>query len=522
MCRHTAVFLALLATLGACARPITNTGGMGPTLAAGGSVDPAELRRDLLAFAHDSMRGRETGTDDAMRAARFLADRLRRLGLEPAGDSLYVQRVPLQRDRLTDASRIDVLHGSGRTALRIGRDLIPLLDLGAGIPPTRRTAEGEIVFVGYGLTKAFGGRDDYAGLSLEDKVVVFVNGAPPGADSATRVRLESETAIGDRLATILPRNPAAVVVLVAGESRSLIGQLVPGLRRGVSLRTSTPEVPEADRIIPLLLVGTPQPGSPLLPAGWPADDRPQVLTGRRLVAQVGQAREPLVGLNVMGVIRGSDPALRSTYVALGAHYDHIGIVDAVQGDSIANGADDDASGTVALLALAHAMQASPVKPRRSTLFVWHVGEEKGLLGSSWFVDHPTVPIDSIVAQLNADMIGRNAPDLLSLVGPRVAPNGQSRRLGAIVDSVNAAMPRPFRVDRSFDAPDHPERIYERSDHFNYARKGIPIVFFTTGLHADYHTPADEASRIDYDKLARVTRLMLEVTAAVGNSAKRPN
>ena len=162
---------------------------------------------------------------------------------------------------------------------------------------------------------------------------------------------------------------------------------------------------------------------------------------------------------------------------------------------------------VALLAIARVMQQAPVKPRRSVLFVWHVGEEKGLLGSSWFTEHPTVPIDSIVAQLNADMIGRNADTLLYVVGPLAAPNNQSKRLGAILDSVNAAVPTPFRFNREWDSATHPEHIYERSDHFNYARKGIPIVFFTTGLHADYHKVSDEPRKIDFAKMARVTRLM---------------
>ena len=155
------------------------------------------------------------------------------------------------------------------------------------------------------------------------------------------------------------------------------------------------------------------------------------------------------------------------------------------------------------------------------LFVWHVGEEKGLLGSAWFVDHPTVPIDSIVAQLNADMIGRNARTLLYVVGPRAAPNGQSKRLGAIVDSVNAAEREPFAINREWDSATHPEHIYERSDHYNYARKGIPIAFFTTGLHADYHKPSDEADKIDYEKLARVARLIRDVTVVLGNSSSRP-
>jgi hypothetical protein len=522
--RHpaVAVSLALVVALAACASVSASPAGRVPVIdpPPDGTISASSLRRDLAAFADDSMRGRETGTPDALRAARFLADRVRRLGLEPAGDSLFLQRVPLQRDSFTGSSRIDVQVGRTVTNLRIGRDVAPLLNLGDGVPPTRRSADGELVFVGYGLPKGPGQRDQLAGLDLEGKVVVVINGAPATASKATRDRLEAQTAISDRLARILPQNPAAVVVLLAGAGRTLYDQLAPGLARGVTMRSAVPDLPEDERVIPMLLLGTPTAGSPLLPAGWPADDRPQELPGR-LLAHLEQRHEPIVEYNVVAAVRGSDPSLQSTYVAFGAHYDHIGIVPPVNGDSIANGADDDGSGSVGLLAIAGAVQHAPVKPKRSTLFVWHVGEEKGLLGSRWFTDHPTVPIDSIVAQLNADMIGRNAPDLLYLVGPRVAPNAQSRRLGAIVDSVNAARPLPFRVDRSFDASDHPEHIYERSDHFNYARKGIPIVFFTTGLHDDYHLPSDEVAKIDFEKMARVAKLMFDVGTAVGNSTSRP-
>jgi hypothetical protein len=483
-------------------------------------IGAEELRRDLLAFADDSMRGRETGTVDADRAALFLVERVRALGLEPAGDSLYYQRVPLMRETFAPATRVVVQEGGVSTPLRIGHDVAPLLTLAEGLPPTRRHAKGEIVFVSYGLTTRNPRRDDFAGLDLEGKVVVVVNGAPAGADSASRAQLEAQAAISDRLAQILPQRPEAVVILLAGKGRELFERVAPQLERGVSTRTSAPEVPESERQIPLILLGVATPGSPLLPPGWPADDRARPL-GRRLVADVEQQRTPVTGYNVAAVVRGSDPELSMTYVAFGAHYDHIGVVPPVRGDSIANGADDDGSGSVSLLAIARAMQAAPVKPKRSVLFVWHVGEEKGLLGSSWFVDHPTVPIDSIVAQLNADMIGRNAPDLLYLVGPRSAPNAQSRRLGAVVDSVNAAEGRPFAVDRSFDSPEHPEHIYERSDHFNYARKGIPIVFFTTGLHDDYHRPSDEVSKIDFEKMARVDQLLLDVGLAVANGGKRP-
>jgi hypothetical protein len=486
-----------------------------------GAVTAEELRRDLCAFADDSMRGRETATEDAARAMRFLVARLEKLGLEPAGDSEFVQRVPLQKEVFGPGTRIEVEENGSKRPLRIGTDVVPLLNLGAGIPPTKRIAEGEIVFAGYGLSMANPKRDDLAGLSLRGKVVVVVNGAPAGVDSTKRTELEAQAAISQRLAQILPQRPAAIIVLLRGKGTELFEQAGPSLERVVSLQTNAPEVPESERQIPLIMLGVPIVGSPLLPTGWPADDKAQVLSGRRFTARLEQVKTKVTGYNVAAIVRGSDPSLRSTYVAFGAHYDHLGIVRGATADSIANGADDDGSGSMALLAIARVMQQAPVKPRRSVLFVWHVGEEQGLLGSSWFTDHPTVPIDSIVAQINADMIGRNADSLLYVVGPIAAPNGQSKRLGAIVDSVNASLSPPFALNREMDNPNHPEHIYERSDHFNYAKKGIPIVFFTAGLHDDYHKASDEPGKIEYAKMARVTRLMVETASAVANAPGRP-
>jgi hypothetical protein len=514
--------LALALALAACSRaPQAVEPAAQPIAEARGDISATELRRDLFAFADDSMRGRETGTEDATRAAKFLVARLERLGLEPAGDSLYVQRVPLQRETIAEGSRIAVTGLGGSTALRIGVDIAPLINLGPGVPPARRAAEGDIVFAGYGVTTTKPRRDDLAGLNLTGKVVVVVNGAPPGVDSATRARLESQEAISERLSRILPMRPAAVVVLMTGKGDAVFREASAQLERSVSARSNSADIPEEERPIPMILIGVPRAGSPLLPNGWPADDRPQPLLGRRFVARVEQRRTLFTGYNVAAIVHGSDPVLSRTYVAFGAHYDHIGIVAPVAGDSIANGADDDGSGSVALLAIARSLQQAPTKPKRSVLFVWHVGEEKGLLGSTYFVDHPTVPIDSIVAQLNADMIGRNDASLLYIVGPRAAPNGQSRKLGALVDSVNAAEPLPFAINRDWDSVTHPEHIYERSDHFNYARKGIPIVFFTTGMHDDYHKPGDEPQKIDYEKMARVARLMRDVGVAAANSATRP-
>ncbi len=481
------------------------------------TVTPAELRRDLFAFADDSMRGREVGTRDATRAAEFIAKRVELLGLEPAGDSLYYQRIAMQRDEVDSTSRFSVRANGTVTALRVGPDVVPLGSLGPGALP-RLDASGPVVFAGYGIDDSTLGRHDWDGLHAAGKVLVVVHGAPPHADSAARARYAGQAYLTTLITRGMMQQPAAVIVLEAPDNASLYQEATAELLHGVTIRTGLPEPGPDARQFPMVALGLARAGSPLLPPNWPADDRPRDLPVQ-FTGHLVMRHEPFTGYNVVAMVPGSDPSLRRTYVAYGAHLDHIGIQHGMSPDSIANGADDDGSGSMALLAIARAMRAE--QPRRSVLFVWHTGEEKGLLGSGYYTEHPTVPIDSIVAQLNADMIGRNAPGELYLVGPGAAPNGQSKVLGAIVDSVNASEPSPFAINREYDRLDDPERVYYRSDHYNYARKGIPIVFFTTGLHADYHKVSDSPDKIDYAKLARVSQLMLDVGVAAANRRARP-
>ncbi|MBK9407528.1 MAG: M28 family peptidase [Gemmatimonadetes bacterium] len=482
------------------------------------SIEPnaAELRSDLFAFAADSFRGRETGTPDADRAAAWIARRLATLGLEPAGDSGYFHRVPMRRTALA-ADSIVVTTPSGRTSWRLGRDLLMLTALGPGAPLPKLSTDAEVVFASYGLIDPALGRDDYKGLDVKGKVVVIAGAIPPGVDAAKRKALENPDALFSRLGGAIGRGPAAIVLLLSDSLFELAsGQFSD---RQVELARG-PAPANAARPLPMVAVGRLTSGSPLVPAGWPSADQSTVLAGTRLTASVRQRSEDFNGYNVVGIVRGTDPALRNTYVAYGAHYDHIGIQPAVNGDSIANGADDDGSGSVLQLSLARAFAQGP-KPKRSLLFVWHVGEEKGLFGSDVFTTSPTVPLDSIVAQLNADMVGRNGDDSLYIVGPGAAPNGQSATLGAVIDSVNATTARPFAFNREWDTTTHPERIYFRSDHFNYARKGIPIVFFTTGLHPQYHQVTDEAGLINYPKMERIGNLMYRAGFALGDRPTRP-
>src|SRR5581483_11364945 len=205
---------------------------------------------------------------------------------------------------------------------------------------------------------------------------------------------------------------------------------------------------------------------------------------------------------------------KSEYVALGAHYDHLGTGEPVNGDSIYNGADDDGSGTTALLAMAEAISHGRARPRRSVIFVWHCGEEKGLWGSRYFTEHPTVPLDHVVAQLNIDMIGRSkpagdtnaadrelsGPDEIYVIGSRM----MSSELGDVSERVNNNYLH-VAFNYRYDDPKDPNRFFFRSDHFNYAQKGIPIIFYFDGVHVDYHRPSDQVEKIDFRKMEHVTR-----------------
>jgi Zn-dependent M28 family amino/carboxypeptidase len=285
--------------------------------------------------------------------------------------------------------------------------------------------------------------------------------------------------------------------------------------------------------------------------------------------------QPRPGRNVVAILPGSDPRLSGEYVAIGAHNDHLPMAEVAvdhdslkvfnliarpQGadgdqtktpspeqwkrinamidslhkrhggarrDSIYNGADDDGSGTVSVLEIAEAFARGIVKPRRSILFIWHAGEEKGLWGSEYFTDHPTVPRDSIVAELNMDMVGRGQPadvtgtakdgapihgaaNYLQLIGS----HRLSTELGDLVEQVNTDNKLGFTFDYALDADGHPENIYCRSDHAEYARYGIPIVFFTTGGHADYHQVTDEPQYIQYGHMAKVDELVFDLALRV--------
>jgi Zn-dependent M28 family amino/carboxypeptidase len=217
--------------------------------------------------------------------------------------------------------------------------------------------------------------------------------------------------------------------------------------------------------------------------------------------------------NTVGILEGSDPVLKDEYVVFSAHMDHVGVGNPVNGDSIYNGADDDASGTIGVVELSEAFAALHPRPRRSMIFLTVSGEEKGLWGSDWFARHPPVPIGQIVADLNADMIGRNWRDTIVVIGK------EHSDLGATLERVNAAHPELGMTAIDDIWPE--EGFYRRSDHFNFARRGVPVLFFFNGTHPDYHQPSDHPDKIDAEKEARIVKLMFYLGLEIANATERP-
>ncbi|MGZ8458481.1 MAG: M28 family metallopeptidase [Gemmatirosa sp.] len=519
-------------------------------------ISAADLMTRLYIFADDSMMGREAGTVGNMKGNAYIERELRRLGLRPAGENgTYFQTVPYVRRAVDQNATLTV----GGETLRYGTDF--LASPGAGTP---RSIDGAGVVFGGAL-----GTEGLPGLTLEaaNGKIVVVN-----APSLAAVR---------QLGAVPALRGAAGVALV------LLDQMPPQFRAQLnrvqfvvdSAAFAAGGAPAGPGNVPTVLVVSRRAAQARLGA---APDSAAVGTaGRTVAGNVAFRTERAPAQNVVAILPGSDARLSGTYVGLGAHNDHVGMapapvdhdslkafnaaarrfymaLDPVGGetlaneaeqtyrqqrqgirvnvdslralrparpDSVFNGADDDGSGSMALLEIAENLVTSREKPKRSLLFVWHTAEEKGLVGARWFVDHPTVPRDSIVAQLNIDMIGRGTANDVATGGPNyvgiVGHRRLSTQLGDLAEAVAKAQANPIKLDFALDANGHPQNIYCRSDHFHYARYGIPIAFFFTGLHGDYHQLTDEPQYIDYPHYARITNYVRDLALRVANLDQRP-
>src|SRR6267154_2659479 len=512
------------------------------------AITAADLRRRLFLIADDSTMGRETGSEGAFKTSAYVAAEFRRLGLEPAGDSgTYFQKVPFWVVAVDPQSRLVTSTGA---ALQLGTDFLPV---SFAVAP-KVLDQTAIVFAGSVADTAH----LMAPAGIAGKFVVL--NVPAGFD---------RRALGPLLGRY---REAATVGIVALDQ--LGSDQIARIREGrpVSDTSRNP------RAIPLVWLSRRAAATML--GSDPATATPGATAVNTISGQFDFTRKPVEwpARNVVGILRGRDPALRREYVSLSAHHDHVGfdrspvdhdslrafnrvvrpmgadspmrpatdaerakirtILDSLRAvnrprpDSIRNGADDDGSGTVAILEVAEAFAraSGDQRPRRSILFVSHTGEEAGLLGSRWYSDHATVPIDSIVGEIDQDMIGRGtasdfprggtgagSPTYLEVIGAKRI----SREFGEMLEAANAKQPLPFVFDYTYDAPGHPLQYYCRADHYSYARYGIPSVAFSRGEHLDYHQVTDEAQYISYPDLARVAQMVHDGALAVANAPSRP-
>ncbi|MBD1392029.1 M28 family peptidase [Mucilaginibacter glaciei] len=477
----TLLFAALTGTqLFAQTKPISTP----PALSA---IKDADIKRDIFELAGDGFRGRRAGTPDELRAAAWTAQRAQEAGLKPAGDDgTYFQYYNLKRTRTADRGTFAI----NEQPLKLWSDVFPT-------QPLDTRLEGSVVWLN--------SMADTAG-AIAGKIVAMKIVAPnPLPAKGMSLWGYRYTALAIRQqSTILRRKGVTAIIIVADEtvegSLAFIGH---NYQEGLYQLESA--LPPAQRpAAPVVLVKSNY-AAPLQQAN--AKVRSDFVMETFLYPSV----------NVVAKASGTDAALRNEYVLFSGHHDHDGVGYPIAGDSIWNGADDNASVTVGMLAIARAWVAKPGK--RSALFVWHGAEERGLFGSRYYAAHPTVDKKSIVTVLNADMIGRNAPDSAALLGT-LSPHKNSTALVDMAMMANKQLTK-FTVDFSWDDAKHPEGWYFRSDHLPYAQAGIPAIFFTTLLHPDYHTPKDEPDRIDIAKLAKMAKWMYYTGWIVSQTAARP-
>jgi len=514
-----------------------------PTVA---DITPADLMTRIYKFADDSMMGRPVGTVYNDMGTAYIESEVRRLGLQPAGDNgTFFQKLPLFTRLLDSTSTLTV----GDATFRAGTDFTASA---AGFP--RALTSAIPVFVGAWV-------DTTANIPLDSargKVLVFVPGSvPPGTD-VQKFLVSNGFQHWQAM-----REVAAANVMVVGDV------LPPAALRSAFASTGTVFLKDS---VPMTLNVTRALAEAMLGSASTWTNR---LTGKPVADGVRFQDTPKPGRNVVAIMPGTDAKLKGQHVAIGAHNDHIplrqppvdhdslrafmqvvrpqgadsdarpatpeeslrvkAILDSLRAissprlDSINNGADDDASGSMTVLEIAEQFAKGSQKPKRSILFVWHTGEEQGLWGADYFTANPTVPRDSIIGQLNMDMVGRGAAsdvtgeDLegkllrggegyVQLIGSRRL----STEMGDLLEAVNTEKKLGLRFDYAMDANGHQQNIYCRSDHYEYAKYGIPVTFISTGGHADYHQVTDEPQYIEYPHMAQVARLVFESALRIAN------
>jgi len=498
-------------------------------------VTADQMRNYLYFVASDEMEGRDTPSRGLDTTAKFIAMNLKSWGFKPSGDDgTFFQKIDLIRYKVNTSSTKATIAGQ---SLAWGTDFFSSANAGS-------TSNAQMVFGGNGWMVKSKNLAPLSGLDVKGKVVVVMADNTPRGMNFQQLRASGQqgTDWADPV-TYAKQNEAAGLILLSTSNTTANwdrlrrqretggGYFVEKLRDikpdnfpVITLSQKASEALMAGEAADMTKLADIYKGSDPLPAF-------AMSSAKTANISVNTDADKAKTQNVVALWEGSDPVLKKEMVAIGAHYDHVGTNPNANGsDKIWNGADDDGSGTVAVLSIAEALAKAPKRPKRSVLFVWHCGEEKGLWGSEYFNKFPTVDIKNVIAQLNIDMIGRSRkPDNTDPRNKDLTDENSvyvigsvmmSSTLGSIVDGTNSAYLK-LGYDKKYDDPKDTNRFFFRSDHFNYAVNGIPITFWFDGVHEDYHQPGDEPQKIDYDKMEKIARTILITLLELTELKERP-
>lgn len=509
-------------------------------------IMPEYLRSHLEIFSHDSLMGRNTGTEGEEKATRYLISRYEKLGISPKGvDGSYLQPFILNAEK-TDSLVYDLYTIENGDTLSQHRSLVAngspgdFIRLFGGAAPLNN----EVIFGGFGITDPERGVNHIDGEQMQGKWVLLFADFPTIVDGDTLINpaITNNTRIGNLFGQV----DAGGVLVVSGREGSqftrasevdaqLLGQPANMRLQYLDNSDSQGGFPKSYTQV------SPQLAAEILDL----NSTRELYTLRKEVADNITEFQPrttgyhldyspysgtveVEGKNVLAYIEGSDPKLKEEVVVLMAHYDHIGLsMPDESGDMLNNGADDNGSGSMALLTIAEALQNAKndgIGLDRSVLILHVSAEEKGLLGSRYYSDHPVIPIEQTVTVFNADMIGRSDPenveagttDYVYLIGGEIISSG----LDSLVTAANDETVQ-MRLDRKYNDLTDSNQFYRRSDHWNFGRLNVPFVFFFTGVHEDYHRPSDEVDKIEFEKYSRLVQMIYASTVKVANFDGRP-
>lgn len=493
-------------------------GESGPLVGAAPAVETItepELFGHLSFLASDLMRGRDTASAEIKIASEYLATRLRMFGAEPSGDledgePTYFAHFPLEfTTPEVEGTELTLTFEQDGVVREIsGKVAEDFLLVPRGLAPGE--IEAPVVFAGFGRTGEGDEPNDFDAVGVEDRIVIVLDGAPGTQEEEGGGRRGARGSSFTKLQAARDRGALALLVVHPfglAEARPYTESNPFALRMfgrrsmtlGSASNTSTPLLFVEDHLRDAIDEAAGLSDSP---------SEPKELEGARARFAFSAEVERIDDRNVIGIFPGSDEDLKDEVVIFSAHYDHVGVV----GDEIHNGSDDNASGTSALLEIAQAFGEGP-RPRRSVAFLWVSGEEKGLLGSRWWSEHMTLAEgQEVVANINMDMVSRNDPNRVS-----ITPSPEHPDYSTIIPAAVAAL------DAEGMQPDYDaDQFYARTDSYNFARMGIPIVFFFSGLHDDYHQPGDDVEKADVGKAARIARAAYRLGWSLAQDEDRPS